>query len=120
MDKYDFQIGDEVITVDGVRGKVVNICTCVYCQRRGFYEPIWIADDDEKMYEHNISNWDASNGFDEYYKIGKYRFNNPLCKSEVFINEITYHKRKIAKIKSQMKVIRELLEEEAKTYEVRV
>lgn len=117
MCKYDFKVGDEVITTDGVRGKIVDICTCVYCQRRGFYEPIWVADDDEEMYEQQISDWDASNGFDEYYKIGKYRFNNSLCKAEVFMNGIAYHEKEIAKIKSRMKVVQELLEEEAKSYD---
>ena len=34
-----FNIGDEVITYDGRKGKIVDICHCEGCKRRGFYEP---------------------------------------------------------------------------------
>ena len=35
----DFKIGDEVITSTGEIGRIVGICTCDLCKRRGFYEP---------------------------------------------------------------------------------
>lgn len=38
---YEFRVGDEVETVDGMSGKIVSICHCERCAERGFFEPKW-------------------------------------------------------------------------------
>ena len=68
---YEFKVGDEVITVAGIRGHIVDICNCVDCKWRGFLEPIWQREDGEEDY---ITKYDAEHGFDDFYRIGKYRF----------------------------------------------
>lgn len=74
MDKnYEFNIGDEVITTDGERGFIVDICECVECKYRGFCEPIWEDADGHETY---ITVYDKKCDFRDYYKIGKYRFGN--------------------------------------------
>ena len=39
--EYKFNVGDEVITIDGHRGEIIDICECERCQARGFCEPMW-------------------------------------------------------------------------------
>ena len=71
---YKFEVGDEVITIIGGRGKIIDICKCPECARRGFYEPIWLEDGAE--HEDYITHLDAGTGFSAFYKIGKYRFSD--------------------------------------------
>lgn len=101
---YKFKVGDDVITTDGIRGKIVDICTCSQCFERGFYEPTWIAEDDnEPKY---ITVGTAICGFREYYKIGEYKFND-FDKSEV-LGMMSWYEKELKKLRKQLKVIEEI------------
>lgn len=80
IEDYEFHTDDEVITTDGKKGRIVGICCCSRCQERGFHEPFWICEDTGETYY--IDNFVAQEGFDGYYKIGKYIFND-LDKAKV-------------------------------------
>lgn len=72
--KYNFQIGDEVITSTGQVGIVESICDCDKCKARGFYEPkVKLTSGVDDIY---ITDNDKNNGFKYFYKIGKYKFGN--------------------------------------------
>lgn len=105
---YKFNVGDEVITIYGEKGKIVDICECEQCQDRGFCEPVWVEDIDDTQYEHYISNFEAKNGFRDYFKIGKYRFNS-FNKDHV-LKQISYHEDGIKKYKEGLKVIEEYVD----------
>ena len=64
---YDFKIGDEVITSTGEVGRIIDICICDLCKRRGFYEPRVEFIIGGARY---ISNNDKKDNFCSYYKIG--------------------------------------------------
>ena len=98
---YEFNIGDLVITIEGVKGKITSICTCDRCEERGFYEPFWAGEDDD--YERCISKFTAETGFNGFYQIGKYRFND-FDKSEV-LREMAYYEDELKRLKRQLKVI---------------
>lgn len=101
---YEFHIGDEVITTEGVRGEITNICTCSSCEERGFYEPIWRDENDKR--EHYISIYDAKSGFSGFYKIGKYYFND-LNKGEV-LREMASYEDELKRLRKQLRIIEEL------------
>lgn len=101
FDNYKFNVGDEVITTDGIKGKIVRICNCIECHKRGFYEPIWV--NDETGEEDYISDTDAVLGFRNYYKIGKYRFSN--FDRQSVLDSIEQHKKEIEKLERQLKVM---------------
>ena len=101
---YKFNVGDDVITIDGIKGKIVDICTCEQCEERGFHEPIWTSEDHGEDY---ITICDAQNGFNKYYQIGKYHFND-FDKDEV-LWEIDYCNRKLKILEKQLKVIEKYL-----------
>ena len=101
---YEFHIGDEVITTEGIKGKITSICTCDRCQERGFYEPFWTCEDDK--WEHCIDKFTAECGFNGYYKIGKYRFND-FDKGEV-LREMASYEDGLKRLRKQLKVIEEL------------
>lgn len=103
---YEFRVGDEVITTEGERGKITKICTCDRCQERGFYEPFWIGEDKDNKYERCIDKFTAEIGFNGYYKIGNYRFND-FDKAEVYQN-LAYCEDSLQKYKRQLKVIEEM------------
>ena len=105
---YKFNVGDEVITIYGEKGKIVDICECELCRSRGFCEPKWVEDNDDEQWEHYISNFEAENGFDGYFKIGKYRFNS-FNKDHV-LNQIAYHEDETKKYKESLKVIEEYVD----------
>lgn len=67
-----FNVGDEVITIHGERGKITEICHCDLCRERGFFEPTWKDEYGNTSY---VSIYDATEGLPDYYRIGKYRFN---------------------------------------------
>ena len=67
---YKFNVGDGVVTTDGVVGQITSICRCEYCERRGFYEITWSND----VNVEDISLYEAQEGFRGYWRIGKYRF----------------------------------------------
>ena len=87
-----FNIGDEVITSDGRKGKIVDICHCEACERRGFYEPKVLYDEyDEVEY---ITNVDKERNFCDFYKIGNTIFGNAdMSKIDYDISE---YKRLVA------------------------
>lgn len=104
INKYKFNIGDEVITVEGERGKIVDFCECGRCQERGFYEPKWVDDDGNTSY---ITGYDANHDFDEYYKIGKYHFNKNLRKDKVE-EHIANCEKTLTGLRKQLETIEEL------------
>ena len=87
-----FNIGDEVITSDGRKGKIVDICRCEECERRGFYEPKVLYDEyDEAEY---ITKGDKERNFCDFYKIGNTVFgNSDISKIDYDISE---YKRLVA------------------------
>ena len=101
---YEFNVGDEVITTEGVRGKITRICTCDRCERRGFYEPFWIIEDDD--WEKCIDIYDAESGFSSFYKIGKYRFND-FDKGNV-LQEMASCEHELKRLRKQLRIIEEL------------
>lgn len=103
---YEFHVGDEVITTEGVRGKITKICTCENCTQRGFYEPVW--EEDERDREHYISIYDAEFGFSLFYKIGKYRFSD-FDRAEV-LREMTYCEDELKRLRKQLRVMEEMEE----------
>lgn len=94
---YVFNVGDEVITVDGERGRITTICDCRLCKERGFFEPCWKDEDGDPR---DITVYEAEAGFPSYYKIGDYQF-NPFNKNGV--------KRQIAEIQEYLDVLRNRL-----------
>ena len=105
--EYKFSIGDEVINTYGQKGKIIDICTCSACFSRGFYEPKWAPDDDERGYQY-ITIYDAEMDFRDYYKIGKYYFNS-FDRMGV-IHEIRDLKTKIKRLESQLRFMEEEME----------
>ena len=101
---YEFHIGDEVITTEGIRGKITSICTCDKCEERGFYEAFWAVDGSD--YEHCINIYDAKFGFKMFYKIGKYRFND-FNKDEI-LREMASYEDGLKQLRKQLKIIEEL------------
>lgn len=104
INEYKFNVGDEVITVEGKRGTIVDICECERCQLRGFYEPTWVDDDGNTSY---ITGYDAKHDFDGYYKIGKYHFNKNLRKDKVE-ERIAHYEKTLVGLRKQLKLIEEL------------
>ena len=100
---YEFCVGDEVITTEGVRGKITSICTCDMCEERGFYEPFWIGEDDN--WEHCIDIYDAESSFNRFYKIGKYRFSD-FDKGDV-LREMASCEDELRRLRNQLKVMEE-------------
>lgn len=100
---YEFHVGDEVITTEGVRGKITSVCHCDRCEERGFYEPFWIAEDGK--YEHCIDIYDAKSGFSSFYKIGKYRFSD-FNKGEI-LREMASYEDGLKQLRKQLRVIEE-------------
>ena len=99
---YKFKVGDEVVTIEGVKGKITDICTCEKCEERGFYEPIWV---DDYHYTHYITKCEAELGFYKYYKIGEYLFND-FDKASV-LSEMASYERELQILRKQLKVIDE-------------
>ena len=105
---YDFQIGDVVITVEGLKGHIVDICYCTECQKRGFFELTWRTDDGK--YDDWISIEDANGGFCAYYQIGKYRFAD-FDKDDV-LSLISSYEKKIKALKRQLSSMEEIENEQ--------
>lgn len=104
---YVFNIGDEVITIDGIKGKIVEICDCDWCKERGFLEPIW---DGEYCSDEYITIHQAERGFTNYYKIGNYKFNK--LQKDLVESNIAYHEGELVRLRKQLAVIEELEKEE--------
>ena len=101
---YKFNVGDEIITTEGVRGKIVYICKCSQCVERGFCEPTWIAENDNN--EEYITISDVVSGFHGFYQIGNYRFHD-FDKSGI-IHNMAYYEKKLKQLKKQLKLIEKI------------
>ena len=75
---YAFAVGDKVVTIYGEVGRIVDICKCEYCEKRGFNEPYWV--EDGRLIRNYITIIVAEDGFTEYRQIGKYNFDHPFNK----------------------------------------
>ena len=102
LNDYKFEVGDKVVTTYGVTGKIVDICDCDQCARRGFYEPMWV--DDATGAEHWITFYQAEHGFEDYYQIGEHRFNHEFHKSFI-LRRITECEEELQQYKAQLNVI---------------
>lgn len=105
---YVFNIGDEVITVDGERGVITDICDCEECQKRGFSEPSWVDEDGEETW---LTDYDFEHGFASYYKIGKYYF-SPL-RMECVTAEIANYESLLEKMRKRLAFMESLIREDA-------
>lgn len=103
---YKFNIGDTVITTEGEEGVIVDICKCDKCRSRKFYEPIWVSKSKDDNCENYITNYQAKYGFEEFYQIGKYHFND-FDKAEV-LKQMNYYEGKANQLKNQLKLIKKL------------
>lgn len=105
---YNFKVGDIVITTRGEIGHIEEICYCELCAKRGFFEPTWRVENE--VCARYITKCDAECGFDEFYRIGEYRFNE-FNKSELYA-EIASCEKELKKLKNQLAVIEQLDREE--------
>lgn len=100
---YKFKIGDEVVTTEGVKGRISSICTCVKCRTRGFFEPTWIDDYGDCNY---ITVYQAKCGFKGFYKIGDYRFHD-FDKASVY-SDLSYCEKELRRLKQQLSLMEKL------------
>ena len=94
---YEFRVGDEVETVDGMSGKIVSICHCERCAERGFFEPRWETLDGE--YSDYITVNQANRGFPYYRRIGKYVWNHDANEEKSTKNIFKKENKKMKEIK---------------------
>lgn len=94
---YEFRVGDEVETVDGMSGKIVSICHCERCAERGFFEPRWETSDGKysDYITVNQTNW----GFPYYQRIGKYVWNHDANEEKSTKNIFKKENEKMKEIK---------------------
>ena len=102
VNNYEFEMGDEVITIFGQKGKIIHICDCEECRKRGFCEPVWRMDVGNPRHNY-ITISDAEQGFNRFFKIGKYHFND-FAKDTLF-GEIRRHEREIEDLKKRLEFI---------------
>jgi hypothetical protein len=100
---YKFNVGDEVIDTEGVKGAVTDICECNRCKQRGFFELEWMDDQDEFHY---ITDHMAKNCFVDFYKIGNYRFSN--FRKDWVLDDIERAEAELALLRKRLEVIEEL------------
>ena len=94
---YEFRVGDEVETVDGMSGKIVSICHCERCAERGFFEPRWETLDGK--YSDYITVNQANRGFPYYRRIGKYVWNHDANEEKSTKNIFKKENKKTKEIK---------------------
>lgn len=94
---YEFRVGDEVETVDGMAGKIVSICHCERCAERGFFEPRWETLDGK--YSDYITVNQANWGFPYYRRIGKYVWNHDANEEKSTKNIFKKENEKMKEIK---------------------
>ena len=94
---YEFRVGDEVETVDGMSGKIVSICHCERCAERGFFEPKWETLDGQ--YSDYITVNQANRGFPYYRRIGKYVWNHDANEEKSTKNIFKKENKKMKEIK---------------------
>ena len=103
MTKYDFHVGDEVITKNGEVGKIIAICHCDKCHERGFDELIWSRTDIDSPCSEYVTLFDMKDGFSDYYKIGKYRFAE--FDRDYIYNELDRIEKELKTLEKQAQVI---------------
>ena len=94
---YEFRVGDEVETVDGMSGKIVSICHCERCAERGFFEPKWETLDGK--YSDYITVNQANRGFPYYRRIGKYVWNHDANEEKSTKNILIKENKKMKEVK---------------------
>ena len=94
---YEFRVGDEVETIDGMSGKIVSICHCERCAERGFFEPRWETLDGK--YSDYITVNQANRGFPYYRRIGKYVWNHDANEEKSTKNIFKKENKKMKEIK---------------------
>ena len=105
---YEFAVGDKVVTIYGVVGHVIDICRCDRCLERGFRELTRRSDVNHDVGW--ITIYDAERGFDDFYQIGKYRFDHKFDKA-VLCLMIKEKEAELASLKKQLQVMDELEKE---------
>lgn len=117
--KYNFKVGDKVISSCGEVGKIVLICDCEYCQERGFLEPC--VKNDITGWTNYITDLDLANNFSNYYSIGDYVFGNLTPVSNIqdqlreAKKEVESAKKEVEALEVQIETVKELTKvEEAK------
>lgn len=94
---YEFHVGDEVETIDGMVGKIVGICHCEKCAERGFFEPKWETPDGK--YSDYITVYQKNCCFPDYRRIGKYVWNHETDEEKINENILQKENRKMKEIK---------------------
>lgn len=94
---YEFRVGDEVETIDGMVGKIVSICHCEKCAERGFFEPRWETPDGK--YSDYITVYQKNCCFPDYRRIGKYVWNHETDEEKINENILQKENRKMKEIK---------------------
>ena len=91
MDEKEIKIkvGDTVIRKDGLKGKVLSVCDCEECKKRGFYEPFVEWENGELFYP-TIHN--ANKDFKDFYLIGHTVLGNKSTEEE--LEELIANKEK--------------------------
>ena len=80
-------------------GKIIDICTCDKCRKRGFYEPtVEVEIGNNSIY---ITDNDKRNNFNSFYKIGDKVFGN--IDEEDLLYDIKSTKEEVRKL--QLKLI---------------
>lgn len=93
--KIKFNVGDKVITYDGIQGRIVDICHCQHCKDKGFFEPIIEFENGQKT---SITLSDVKNGCMAYYLIGKQVLGNKIEKEEL--------QKQLAELEDRKKLLR--------------
>ena len=101
---YKFEIGDKVVTTLGETGEIVGFCTCESCAKRGYFEPMWVRDD-TPITEY-ISIYEAQRGFNNFYQIGKYNFND--FDKDALTGRITTFEEELNRLKKQLATIEDI------------
>ena len=93
-----FKVGDEVITSTGEVGRIIDICTCDKCRKRGFFEPkVEVEIGNNPIY---ITDIDKRNGFSSFYKIGDQIFGN--IDEDALKDSIKSVKEQVYKLQSEL------------------
>ena len=109
INNYKFEIGDEVITTKGKRGRIIGFCSCGSCEKIDFLEPVWIREDDNvKDY---ITIHQAEFGFGGYHRIGKYRFND--FDKDKILESMNWCRKELKQLQKQLDLIESVEKEEA-------
>jgi hypothetical protein len=104
---YNFKVGDEVITSEGLIGVITDICNCEKCKERGFYEPrVETTFGDGGIY---ITDIDKKNGFNSFYKIGDHIFGS--IDLDYITTRIDRAERELIFLEQQKEILMELAKE---------